>query len=66
MAKWVTFYWSIMNGTVDLVEHKDKETAREYFLNHYKKYFEYFDLNTDMKKIANYRHRTDIRIEDFM
>lgn len=50
MAKWVTFYWSIMNGTVDLVEHKDKETAREYFFNHYKKYFEYFDLNTDMKK----------------
>lgn len=47
MAKWVTFYWSIMNGNVDLVEHKDKKTAREYFLNHYKKYFA---LNIVMKK----------------
>lgn len=47
MAKWVTFYWSIMNGNVDLVEHKDKKTAREYFLDHYKKYFA---LDTGMKK----------------
>lgn len=47
MAKWVTFYWSIMNGNVDLVEHKDKKTAREYFLNHYKKYFA---LDTGMEK----------------
>lgn len=31
MAKWVTFYRSIVNGNVDLVEHKDKKNGKRIF-----------------------------------
>lgn len=40
MAEWVTFHWSLMNGVSNLIIHKDKETATEYFKEHYRQYFE--------------------------
>lgn len=40
MAKWVTFYWSMLGGVEDVVEHSDKETARNYFLKHCFRYFQ--------------------------
>lgn len=40
MAKWVTFYYGIIDGGLrDLVEHKDKASAEKYFIQNYKKYF---------------------------
>lgn len=40
MAKWVTFYWDLLSGIHDYVEHDNKEIATEYFKRHYKYYFQ--------------------------
>lgn len=46
MAKWVTFYYDLMSGIHDLVEHKNKEDATEYFKKHYRGHFQ---LNRSIK-----------------
>lgn len=40
MANWVTFYWSMMGGIEDVVEHRNKENAKEYFQKHCLDYFQ--------------------------
>lgn len=63
MAKWVTFYWSMIQGVQNLVEHKDQETAREYFLKHCFKYFDGFkkppdfDRNFELPYSYGFPHR---------
>ena len=59
MAKWVTFYYGITDGVRDLVEHKDKASAEEYFIKNHRKYF---SNNTELKNIKlpmsyGYPHR---------
>ncbi len=45
--KWVTFYYDVMQNKIyDLVEHKDKVAATEYFKKHYK---DYSQLQTEIK-----------------
>lgn len=46
MAKWVTFYYSILDGLKDIVVHPNREDAEKYFLENYKKYF---NLKTPLK-----------------
>lgn len=46
MAKWVTFYYSILDGLKDIVVHPNREDAEKYFLKNYKKYF---NLKTPLK-----------------
>lgn len=48
MAKWVTFYYSIVGGVKDLKLHKDKASAEEYFIKNHRKYF---SNNTELKKL---------------
>ena len=41
MSKWVTFYYDVLRGGVlNLVVHKDKETATKYFKSNYRNYFQ--------------------------
>lgn len=47
MAKWVTFYYSIVGGVQDVTEHKDKASAEEYFIQNHRKYFA---VNSDLEK----------------
>lgn len=41
MAKWVTFYYSILDGLKDIVVHPNREDAEKYFLENYKKIFQF-------------------------
>lgn len=48
MAKWVTFYYDILNSQIkDYEEHKNRQEAEEYYLNNYRRYFA---LNRELKK----------------
>lgn len=48
MAKWVTFYYDILNSQIkDYKEHKNRQEAEEHYLKNYRKYFE---LNRQIKK----------------
>lgn len=39
--RWITYYEDVrINGVIDVVVHKDKETATKYFVRHYRDYFE--------------------------
>lgn len=60
MAKWVTFYYSILDGLKDIVVHPNREDAEKYFLENYKKYF---NLKTPLKNFKlpykyGFGHRT--------
>lgn len=46
MAKWVTYYWSILGGVQDLEVHPDRESATKDFQRRHRNYFE---LNTPFK-----------------
>lgn len=48
MAKWVTFYYGMMEGLRDYKEHKNKEEAEKYFRATYRNYF---SLDTGMRNI---------------
>lgn len=38
--RWVTYYYSAMNGVFDLKIRKDKETATRFFKRNYSRYFD--------------------------
>lgn len=46
MAKWVTFYYGVYQGLKDYKEHRNRESAEEYFLGNYNKYF---SLNSELR-----------------
>lgn len=48
MAKWVTFYYDVLNNQIsDYKEHKNRQEAETYYLANYRRYFA---LNRQLSK----------------